>query len=77
MSSRWSSPCGRCFAATSYQSLFVDYESICRVFPWPLTEVKDLSKREREYWFRVAQDIRTKGNPDSPVDLAVITGGAL
>ncbi len=40
---------------TRYQGLFVEYEAIARAFPWTLTEVKELPRRERSYWFRVAQ----------------------
>jgi hypothetical protein len=44
--------------------LFVEYEAIARVFPWTLTEVKGLNRRERQYWFRVSQDVRTSGTTD-------------
>ena len=39
------------------RSLFVEYEAIARAFPWNLTEVKPLPHRERDYWFRVAQQV--------------------
>lgn len=35
----------------------MEYEAISRIFSgWPLSEVKDMTKREREYWFRCALD---------------------
>ena len=62
MSSRLSSTCGPCFAASndlSYKQLFVDYEFICTEFPgWSLEEVRNMPKRERSYWYRASGEKR-------------------
>jgi len=38
----------------------VEYEAISRAFPWTLTEVRELPRRERDYWWRVAQKLGTR-----------------